>query len=175
MKIILVMLRKEFLQIFRNRSMLPIIFVAPVIQLLILASAATYEIKNIAVIVVDQDQTGTSRLLVSKMKASGYFIMQGESTSDASAYRKLQDGQADIILEIPAHFERDLVKGGKADLLLSANAINNIKATLGTGYAASIIASFNRQIRVQFGRPEMDSGQYYIKVLPIPWFNPTLN
>ncbi|MDX1741233.1 MAG: hypothetical protein R3178_08075, partial [Rhodothermales bacterium] len=77
MRTLLFILQKEFLQIFRNRAMLPIIFVMPIIQLIILGNAATFEIREIEVVVVDQDNTPTSRLLVRKLEASGYFVRVG--------------------------------------------------------------------------------------------------
>jgi ABC-2 type transport system permease protein len=73
MKTILFIIQKEFKQIFRNKGMLPIIFVMPLIQLLILANAATFEIKNIKFGFIDQDRTSTSRNLIEKFNASTYF------------------------------------------------------------------------------------------------------
>ena len=66
MKIIIYILQKEFRQIFRNRSMLPIIFVAPVVQLIVLSYAVTFEIKNLKISVVDYDQTATSLSLANR-------------------------------------------------------------------------------------------------------------
>ena len=81
MRTILIILRKEFKQIFRNKAMIPLIFFMPVIQLLILSNAATYEIKNIKFNVVDFDQSHFSRELISKFTASGYFVLTGVSFS----------------------------------------------------------------------------------------------
>ena len=66
MKTILFIIQKEFKQIFRNKGMLPIIFVLPLVQLLILSNAASFEIKNIKFSYVDNDHSTTSRELVSK-------------------------------------------------------------------------------------------------------------
>ncbi|MDZ7743106.1 MAG: hypothetical protein U5Q03_15560 [Bacteroidota bacterium] len=55
MRTILFILQKEFIQIFRNRTMLPIIFIMPLVQMLVLVYAATLEMKNIEVVVLDQD------------------------------------------------------------------------------------------------------------------------
>jgi len=69
------LLQKEFRQIFRDPSIIRIIFIMPVIQLMILPWAADYEMKNIKLSVVDQDHSDYSRQLVSKITSSGYFIL----------------------------------------------------------------------------------------------------
>ena len=67
------LLRKEFLQIFRDNLILRMIFALPVIQLILLPYAATYEIKNITLSVVDNDHSEYSRKLINNLTASGYF------------------------------------------------------------------------------------------------------
>jgi len=79
MRTILYIIQKEFLQVFRNKSMLPIIFIVPVVQLIILVNAATYEMKHIRVSVVDLDLSGTSRKLVSKFQGSPFYQVRSSS------------------------------------------------------------------------------------------------
>ena len=74
MKRILYLLQKEFIQVFRNKTMLPIIFVVPLFQMLLLVFAATLEMKNIHWLLIDQDQTQTSRELVAKFNASPFMF-----------------------------------------------------------------------------------------------------
>ncbi len=90
--------------------MLPIIFAVPVVQLLVLAFAANYEIKNLSIDIVDHDGGTWSRQLRDKLTASGYFSLYKQSTSTAQAYEHLEADKADLILVIPRHFERDLVR-----------------------------------------------------------------
>ena len=73
MRQLLILIRKEFRQIFRNKSILAIIFVAPMMQLIILPLAANYEIKNISLAVVDHDHSSLSRDLLKDITSSGYF------------------------------------------------------------------------------------------------------
>ena len=73
MKTILFIVQKEFRQIFRNKAMLPIIFVMPLMQLLILSNAASFEVKNIQFSYIDHDHSVASRALISKFQASSYF------------------------------------------------------------------------------------------------------
>ncbi|HEX5026941.1 MAG TPA: ABC transporter permease, partial [Agriterribacter sp.] len=68
-----ILLQKEFKQIFRNKTILAISIVAPIMQFLILPLAANYEIKNINLAVVDHDHSAYARQLISKITGSGYF------------------------------------------------------------------------------------------------------
>ncbi len=73
MRTIFFIIQKEFIQVFRNRMMLPIIFVVPLIQLIILVHAATFDMKNITMSVIDLDMSHSSRLLISKFEGSPFF------------------------------------------------------------------------------------------------------
>ena len=125
------LLQKEFRQIFRDPGILRVILIMPIIQLLILPWAADYEIKNIKLAVVDLDHSEYSRQLINKITASGYFILTDYSSSYESSLEKIEKDKADLILQIPAHFEKDLVKSDEATLFMAINAINGVKANLG--------------------------------------------
>ncbi len=81
MRTIRFLLQKEFLQIFRNKGMLPIIFLMPVIQLVVLSFAATFELREANFNLVDFDQSTASQRLVNKFQASGYFNLKSRSFS----------------------------------------------------------------------------------------------
>src|SRR6188474_499716 len=120
-------LRKEFRQIFRDPGILRVILIMPVIQLLILPWAADYEIKNIKLAVVDNDHSEYARQLINKITASGYFILDSYSNSYQASLHEVEQDKADLILQIPVNFEKDLVKENEASLFMSLNAINGVK------------------------------------------------
>ena len=175
MRTIRFLLQKEFRQIFRNKALLPMIFVAPIIQLLILPLAADYEVKNISVAVVDHDHSVYSQKLIHKMLASGYFKLSAYADSYADALQLVEKDQSDLILEIPAGFERNLVREGSQDLFVAANAINGVKAGLGTAYLARIIVDFNTEIRQDWIPQQRYNALPSIEVTSSNWFNPHLN
>jgi ABC-2 type transport system permease protein len=169
------LLEKEFRQIFRDKAILRVIFVMPIIQLMILPWAADYEVKDIRLNIVDHDQSPYTRQLVSKITSSGYFILQNYTPSYRQAAVDVERDKADLILEIPAGFEKELVKEDEATLFMAVNAINGTKANLGGAYLRSIIQDYNREVRlkwIQFPRfnPELN-----IDVTSSNWFNPLLN
>ncbi len=173
MRILRFLLEKEFRQIFRNKALLPLIFVAPVMQLLILPLAADYEIRNIHVTVVDHDHSTYTRQLVDKIGSSGYFILNDYSNA-ASAYNCLETDACDLVLEIPSGFERELVRENQQNLFLAVNAINGVKANLGAAYLNRVIAEYNEDIRLQW-MPDPSGTIPVIKIASSNWFNSLLN
>jgi ABC-2 type transport system permease protein len=169
------LLEKEFRQIFREPSILRIIFVMPIIQLLILPWAADYEVKDINLSVVDHDHSSYSRQLISKITSSGYFRLQDYTASYQTAMHDIEKDKADLILEIPASFEKQLVKEDEAPLFIAVNAINGTKANLGGAYLRSIIQDYNNEVRTEWISFPRFSPETNIEVTSSNWFNPLMN
>lgn len=173
MSILKVLLKKEFKQIFRNKAILAISLVAPIMQFLILPLAANFEFKNINLAVVDHDHSSYSIKLVSEITGSGYFKLIAYDANYRQAYRLIETDQADLILEIPQGFERNLVREHVQKVFIAVNAINGTKASIGGSYLGGIIAEFNKDIL-----PELMPGvalNNRIEITTNGWFNPNLN
>jgi ABC-2 type transport system permease protein len=175
MKVIKFLLEKEFRQIFRNRSILMLIMVMPIIQLILLPLAANYEVKNINLSVVDHDHSPYSQKLISKITASGYFKLTGYDQSYKDAFHLIESDDADLILEIPNGFERNLIREDEQKLLVAVNAINGVKANLGGAYLANIIRNYNTDIRFELLPSEKFNQVPMIDITSSNWFNPFLN
>ena len=167
-------LRKEFRQIFRDPSILRII-IMPVIQLLILPWAADFEIKNIKLAVVDHDHSEYSRQLINNVTASGYFILTDYSSSYEHSLEQIEKDKADLVLQIPDHFEKDLVKEDESRLFMAINAINGTKANLGAAYLRNIIQDYNKQVRTEWIQFPRFSAETQIEVTSSNWYNPLMN
>ncbi|WP_257670049.1 ABC transporter permease [Parapedobacter tibetensis] len=176
MRTIRFLLQKEFRQIFRNKAILALIMVMPIIQLIILPLAADYEIKNINLSVVDHDHSPYSRHLISTITASGYFRLQGYHSSMREAYDLIEQDKSDLALEIPSGFERNLIRQqvDKQQLFIAVNAINGTKAGLGGAYLSSIIRDYNQHIRMEWITPARIQPIPTIEVVPSNRFNPLL-
>ena len=124
MRTIKFLLQKEFLQIFRNKGMLPIIFVMPVIQLLVLSFAATYELNQVDFALVDRDQSQYSRELIQKLQVSGYFHLSAELTNAEAAQELLDAGKVKVVVQIPHGFQEDLSSGKPTDLQLIIDSVD---------------------------------------------------
>jgi len=169
------LLQKEFKQIFRNKALLPLIFVVPVIQLLILPLAADYEVKNINISIVDHDHSPYSRQLASKIAASGYFRLADYSPSYKQALQQVEKDESDLILEIPRGFEENLIRESAQKVFIAVNAINGVKANLGGAYLLQIITAYNRDIRLQWIQPGTFNPEPVISITSSNWFNPHMN
>lgn len=175
MRTLTYLLEKEFRQIFRNPNILRLIVAIPIVQLLIMPLAADYEIKNIRIGVVDHDRSTFSRLLIDKITASGYFQLVDYTHDFRVSLTDFERDKSDLILEIPMHFERNLVRENAESLFLAVNAINGTKAGVGSGYLNRIISDFNRQIRLEWSRGAQISGGPQIHISNLNWFNRYLN
>jgi ABC-2 type transport system permease protein len=175
MRIVLFIIQKEFLQIFRNKGMLPIIFIVPIVQLLILVNAATFEMKNIKVSVVDLDLSSSSRKLISKFEGSPFYKIVQTTFSYDQAMDYMQQGKVDVIIRIPNGFEKELVKENKAKVQFVINAINQAVAGLSSAYCSSILIDFNRELLQDWLSPSQLAGIKNIQTDYSYWYNPKLN
>ena len=151
MKKLLFLLQKEFLQIRRDKTIIKMMIAIPIIQLLILPWAATFEQKNISLAVMDNDHSTLSTRLTDKIISSGFFRLTDYTQSYNEALSSVERNQADLILEIPAGFENKLQREQTSNLMISVNAVNGQKAGLGSAYIGQIIADFNQQIIMEQG------------------------
>lgn len=175
MRTIKFIIQKEFRQIFRNKSMLPIIFVVPFVQLLILVNAATFEMKNIDLYVVDNDLSSTSRQLISKFEGSPFFNLKNSTFSMEEAEEALLTDDADVVLVINSGMEKSLVRENNAKVQLLVNAINGTTAGISNYYAASILATLNKDIITEWFGVGQSSEIKQINVDYSFWYNPELN
>ncbi|MGH7446885.1 MAG: ABC transporter permease [Longimicrobiales bacterium] len=179
------LLRKEFLQIVRDRTLLGMIFMMPIIQLLILANAVTFEVTSARMYVLDHDHSPMSRGVVDRLAASGRFIPTASSQSSASADRAMLNREIDLILVVPAGFERDVVRERRAPVQLILNAEDGAAAGVTQSYVSRVLASYSAELGANVrpvlatvgARPEPppERGRPVIDVRRRGWYNPELN
>lgn len=169
------LLEKEFKQMMRN-VILPIVFILlPLGVMNMVPRAATQEVKNLNISVVDNDHTTWSNRLVQKLSASPYFHLTDVSPSCFKAMESIEEGTADFIVEIEPQFERNLVKEGVSQVMISANAVNGIKAGLGSSYLSQIMADYSAQLRDEAGLSATGVAMAHFEVSPRYLFNTTLD
>jgi ABC-2 type transport system permease protein len=174
MKTIRYLLQKEFLQIFRNKTMLPIIFALPIIQLVVLVYSANLEMKNIKMAVLDEDASMTSMKMISKFQASPFFTLSISEYSVDLAENDLKSSKADVIIHIPNNFEKNLIQDKKADIQILTNAINGTSAGLINQYIASVIKDCNKEININYIGPQLESKRG-LNIISRFWFNNDLD
>jgi ABC-2 type transport system permease protein len=173
MKKLRFILLKEFRLIFRDKTILVMMFAMPTIQLIIIPQAMDFDIKNINISVVDHDHSSYSAKLISKIGSSGYFKLISSDFSYQKALQHVEKEESDMVMEIPEGFERNLVREGAQKIGISVDAINGTKATIGGAYLNSIIADFNADLEIN--QQDLSSAPNQAGVIDITytnWFNP---
>ena len=140
------LLRKEFLQIFRDHTIVAMLFVMPLAQMLVLANAATFEVKSARLYVVDHDRTPMSRGMVDRLAASRRFIPTRAAQSQALADEAMLGREVEAILVIPEGFERDIVRRHNAPVQLVLNAEDGAAAAVTQSYASRILANYSAEL-----------------------------
>jgi ABC-2 type transport system permease protein len=177
------LLQKEFLLIFRDKTILRLIFVMPIMQLVLIPLAADYEVKHISIAIVDQDHSSHSARLVHKIGSSSYFRVVATPANYREAMALVNASGTDIVLTIPPHFGRDLADSGRASLNLVADAVNGVRAGLGTAYAVAMVRQFQEEAQ-EFSRPDEQlasllgsagSAAPRIEVTSAHWYNPHID
>jgi ABC-2 type transport system permease protein len=179
-RILRFLLRKEYLQIFRDRFMVAQMLLLPVIQLAILANAATFEVKGARLVVVDEDRTTSSRGLIDRFVASRRFQLAPAPVSTRGADEAMLRRQAGAILRIPIAFERDLVRTRAAQVQLVLNAEDGAAAGVMLGYAQRIVADYADELGAtlpgaSLAMATVRAGQPTLDVRTRGWYNPELD
>jgi ABC-2 type transport system permease protein len=184
MRTILFLVRKEYQQIFRDRAMLFQIFVMPMVQLLVLANAATFEIRRTRVHVVDFDRSPASREVVGRLAASPAFEVARVTAAPDEADADLRARRAALVVTVPRGFEEDVTARRPARVGLQVDAENGAAAGLVQAYASRILADWAadvgtevrpdaRTVRLLEGAPAR--GVPRLDVRTRGWYNPSLD
>ena len=157
------LIEKELKQFMRTR-ILPILFVIiPIALMNFLPRAANQEARDLTYCVVDNDHSLLSQRLIEKMSASPYFTLTAAPSSYEGALREIEEGRAQFIVEIPAGFDEDIVKGVPARVMVSSNAVNGMKAGLGQSYLLEIVNAYARELTAEQRDTAVEG-----RIVPIP-------
>ncbi|MBL0738423.1 ABC transporter permease [Flavobacterium sp. GN10] len=174
MKVLGFILQKEFRQIFRDKTILAMMFFVPIFQLIILPLAANFEVKSVNIVYVDHDHSSYSQKLINKIGSSGYFHIVGAPASYLEGLKFIERADADLILEIPSGFERNLVREGSQKVNIAADAINGTKSNIGNAYLNVVLADFSNDLDIRFKlTPQSASAApSLITLTSTNWYNP---
>ncbi len=173
MRTIFYIIQKEFLQIIRDKMMLPIIFIIPIFQLLILSYAATFEIKYIDLGVIDLDQSVASRALVQKYEASPFFHIKARSFSMDQLADEMGKANVEQILYIPEKFGLNLANQQAVKVQLITDAVDGAAAGVMSAYALSILKDYNHNLMME--TRVLPNEMKHIESHYRYWYNPDLD
>lgn len=140
------LVRKEFIQVFRDRNMLRIVFAVPIIQLLLFGYVVKLDVKNIRMDVYDFDQSRLSREFVNSTSAGGYFLPTPAETPILDLEANFQNGSRDMALIIPDGFGKELERRENVTIGLIADGSDANMTAIGSGYMARMAQKYARDV-----------------------------
>ena len=187
MKRIASIVRKEFLQVRRDHRMLPLIFIAPVLQLVLLGYAANLDVKEVPVVVCDLDGSKESRALTESLSTAGHFVVREVLRDQRGVDELLDRGEVQLALVLPRGFASNLQAGKTAQVQLIADGSDSNSAGIGFNYAVSTLRNYSKNLFVErFSRAAAarnveageDASRPAVPGTAVPeirvWYNPEL-
>lgn len=173
---ILMLARKEFIQLLRDKRMLPLVFVAPIIQLLLFGYVVQTEVKNIGMVVVDNDRTVESRTITESFINSGYFTIVKRVDGELEVPEYIRSDKATLGMIIPKGYQNAIKSGRTAEIMIVLDGSDANAGVQAQQYASRIVAARSQEI---MGRklnsmkaiiPKISTIESRVRV----WYNPDL-
>jgi ABC-2 type transport system permease protein len=162
---------KEFLELLRDRSLISIVFVMPLIQLLLFGYVVSTDVKNIDTAIVDSDHTVASQQVGDSLLNSGFFTLAGRVGGMADAQRLMDANKAQVIVRIPSGFSQALAEGKKSPVQVIVDGTDPTTGQVASMYASNILGNLSRKLTGTSGMGGSGPGvDAQVRV----WFNPTL-
>lgn len=170
MRAFIVLVQKEFLQIRRNPFLPRLIIAFPILIMLLMPLIMTMDVRNVNVAVVDLDRSTASRRIASHIEASEFLTLALTTSEYLLAIDALEQGEVDVIVQIPTDFERDMTVATPERISITANAVNATKGGMGMQYIVQTIAKTLTELR-----SEKNPAKLSELVTIENRYNPTLN
>jgi ABC-2 type transport system permease protein len=176
MRRILYMMWKEVIELRQDPRLFSVIFIAPIVQLTVLGYAATTDVRNVPIVIVDADRSQQSAALVSRFTSIPTFTVLDVVSRLDDVNRYLERGQAMMALAIPPRYGEMLLAGRPASLQIVADGSDASSTNIALGYAANLIAGYAQDL-VDQRMDEVPGGPFRaggIEPQVRVWFNPTM-
>ena len=140
---------KELIELRRDPRLLVVVILAPVIQLFMLAYAATTDVRNVPLVVADADRSTESRELIRRFEGSPSFSVVAVLSAAGDAGRYLEDGRAWMVLAIPQGYGGSVIVGRPETLQLVADGSDSNSAGVSLGYANNLLMEYGQEVAAQ--------------------------
>ena len=153
MKQLIVFVKKEFLEVLRDKQTLLMLFGMPIAQIVLFGFALSNEVKNSKLVVVDYSKDVVTTQIITKIAAGNYFDIEQNLQSADQLQTSFKKGIIKLAIIFPANFARDLLNTKKASMQVIADASDPNVATTVTNYITQIINVYNAQLESAAGQP----------------------
>ena len=164
--------RKEFIQLFRDKKIRPILIIVPLVQLLIFGYVVSTDIRNITVGVLDQSRTRESRMLIDSFNANRTFSITYLAENTKELEELLLKRKVDMIIKVPPDFSKVIRRRDTAKIQIIADGSMSNMASVRIAYASFVLDGLNRILIKELYKQDMDYGQLDARVRT--WYNPNL-
>ena len=161
--------RKELLAILKDPRGRASVLIPPILQCVVFAYTATYDLNDVPYAVLDRDRSAASRDLLAKLDGSGVFRRVADLDRESELKSQIDEQRALVGIQIDADFERRLLLDQPARVQVIADGRNSNTAAIATGYVSAVVQTFNENWRTDRGI----SGPP-VRVTTRAWFNPNL-
>ena len=170
---VVTLVKKEFIQIRRDRRMLPILLVLPVMQLIILGYAVSSDIKHVSTVVCDLDRTPESRAFIDRFAATEYFDIRYRVNDERRIKDLMDAGRVRVGIVIPPRFAAKLARQETATVQLLLDGSDSNTATVAQGYVTQIVNAASARIILERLGPKSTLPVAVNPTIRV-WFNPDL-
>jgi ABC-2 type transport system permease protein len=169
---VLHLMRKELIELRQDPRLFGIVILAPIIQLTVLGYAATTDVKNVPMVIVDADRSAASRELLSRFDASDNFSIVGIVGSTDEIDPWLEDGRAWMALSIAPGYGDAVARGETATIQVVADGTDSNSTNVALGYARALIGGYSEELIAR--RSGGQAPERLITPVVRVWFNPDL-
>ncbi|MBU0511432.1 MAG: ABC transporter permease [Chloroflexi bacterium] len=174
---LIALIRKEFIQIWRDPRTLVIALLIPVMQLFLLGYAATNDVRNLSLVVFDQDRSTAARGFLDAFRASDYFLIEYEVDSEAAIRQLIDDGDARVGLIIPPDYGTKLRGEEQAAVMFVFDGTEATAASTALSAAQQIGSQYATDLQMQRLEREgmADAIELPLEIRTQVWYNPDLD
>ena len=167
------LVRKEFIQLFRDRKNRPLLVVAPLVQVILFGYVVTTDVRDITVAVIDAARTPESRRLIDAFDGNPTFRVTRVLQDPKELDRLLLRREVDIGLQLPPDFSARIRRGETADVQILVDGSMSNMAAVRIAYSVNVLDAFNAQLLRELARRRLDVGEIDGRIRT--WYNPNLD
>ncbi len=164
------MIKKEFIQVLRDKRLRFFVIVPPLIQLVIFGYVVSMDVNVVETAVLDEDRSAASRAVVERFRASGYFQVVRQLASESEIRDVLDEDEAICVIRIEKDFARDLRRGTPAAVQVILDGTDSNTAAVVQGYVEQIMNEVQRDVLAKRGMAVVQR----VDLRPRSWYNPDL-
>ena len=167
------LVRKEFIQLFRDRKIRPILFIAPLIQILIFGYVVNYDIRDIRLAILDQAQTRESRLIADTFRGNRIFRITHVLNHDREIEPLMIKGEVDLALKMGPDLSDRMRRGKSATIQIIADGSMSNMASVRVAYAMAVLQNINSLLIRELHPQVIRYGRVDARIRA--WYNPNLD